>query len=121
MARPTRIQFLLFTIVGLIFALSVARFPASAEEVVQHLGPVGPFEPILTSVGPMRLVAFYVPVNGQCDLQVVMWQAYDSDAKTASSVRINLSLGQIAQFYSPEGKSVKLQCRQRDLALDDAG
>ena len=40
-------------------ALTVASASASADELAQNLGPVGPNEPILTRVGSKRVIAFY--------------------------------------------------------------
>ena len=51
-------QFLRFAAAGAL-ALSVASIPARADELAQNLGPVGPNEPILTTVGSKRVIAFY--------------------------------------------------------------
>jgi hypothetical protein len=46
----TRNWFLGFAATGAL-ALTVANVPAFADELTQNLGPVGPNEPILTTVG----------------------------------------------------------------------
>jgi hypothetical protein len=50
---------------------------ASALELPQNLGPVGPHEPILTTVGNKRVLAFFEPGNGHCALQAVIWNTAD--------------------------------------------
>ena len=59
-------------------ALTVASSPGSADELAQNLGPVGPNEPILTTVGSKRVIAFYVPGNGHCGINVVVWDRSDA-------------------------------------------
>jgi hypothetical protein len=44
---------------GAFVALTAVGLPARAEELVQHLGPVGAHEPILTTFGNKRVIAFY--------------------------------------------------------------
>ena len=51
-------QFLSFAAVGAL-VLSVASIDTRAEELAQNLGPVGAHEPILTTVGGKRVIAFY--------------------------------------------------------------
>ena len=46
---------------GAIVALTAASTPARADQLAQNLGPVGPREPILTTVGSKRVMAFYWP------------------------------------------------------------
>ena len=52
-------------ITGLL-ALTVSGTAARADEMAQNLGPVGPHEPILTTVGNKRVIAFSEPDNGHC-------------------------------------------------------
>ena len=42
-------------------ALTAVSFSARADELPQNLGPVGPHEPILTTVGNKRVLAFLSP------------------------------------------------------------
>ena len=58
-------SFLKFTAACSLLALTAISTPARADEMVQNLGPVGPHEPILTTVGNKRVIAFYEPDNGQ--------------------------------------------------------
>jgi hypothetical protein len=96
--------------VGALVALSAASTPARADEMVQNLGPVGPNEPIITTVGSKRVIAFYVPGNGMCQVQVVTWNGDDTDAKTAAGFKVNLDPRQATSIDSTENKSLTLQC-----------
>ena len=50
---------------GAFVALTAFGLPARADELVQYLGPVGAHEPILTTFGNKRVIAFYEPENGR--------------------------------------------------------
>ena len=75
----TRSWFLGFVAAGAFVALTAASLPARADELVQNLGPVGPNEPILTTFGNKRVIAFYEPDNGHCAINVVVWDKTDAD------------------------------------------
>ena len=101
-------------------ALSIAGLPARADELAQNLGPVGPNEPILTTVGSKRIIAFYEPDSGRCAVHAVAWDNADADsviakfgpdpAHSAVRVRISLNPGQMVHIDSPANKSLNLQC-----------
>ena len=69
---------------GAILALTAANLPARADELAQNLGPVGPYEPILTTVGSKRVIAFYEPNSGHCDFRAVVWNTTDINADSAA-------------------------------------
>jgi hypothetical protein len=95
------------TIVG----LAAANKPASADERPTHLGPVGPGEPILATVGNKRLIAFYVPDSGRCSINVVLFDAAPAEAPSSSArVRINLWPGEVLHLDATQQKSVDLRC-----------
>jgi hypothetical protein len=102
-------------------ALSVASIPARADELAQNLGPVGPNEPILTTFGNKRVIAFYVPGSGHCAINVVVWDRTDDSGDSAASVRVSLNPRQMVQIDSAENKSLNLQCGDsaKTLALVD--
>ena len=76
------------SIVALIALNPSARDPsARADELSQNLGPVGPHEPILTTVGNKRVLAFFEPSSGHCALQVVVWNTADVNADTTARIR----------------------------------
>ena len=103
-------------------ALTVGGSPGNAEELAQNLGPVGPNEPILTTVGSKRVIAFYVPGNGHCGINVVVWDRTDASGDSAARVRVSLNPRQTVHIDSAENKSINLQCGEsaETLALVDA-
>ena len=93
---------------GLI-ALSSFASPVLADDLVEHIGPVGPHEPILTSVGSKRVIAFYTPDKNTCALQAVVWTA-EEDSASPARFRISLEPGAMVHIDSPENESLNLQC-----------
>jgi hypothetical protein len=104
-------------------ALTVTGNPGYADDLAQNLGPVGPNEPILTTVGSKRVIAFYVPGNGQCSINVVVWDRSDAGGDSAARVRVSLNPRQTVHIDSAENKSINLQCGEsaETLALVDTG
>jgi hypothetical protein len=92
-----------------------ASAPARAGDLAVNLGPVGPHEPILTTVGNKHVVAFYVPDGGQCSIDAVMWE--DTEAKTAARVRISLTPGETAHIDGSENESLNLKCGESATTL----
>ena len=104
-------------------ALSVASIPARANEFAQNLGPVAPNEPILTTVGSKRIIAFYELDKGRCAINVVIFEKTDADTgmTTAARVRVSLNPRQMVHIDSAENNSISLQCGDaaETLALVD--
>ena len=91
--------------------LAGANVSARADEAITNLGPVGPSEPILVTLGTQRIVAFYVPERGGCAVSAVVWKDEGADAPYASSrVRINLKPGQTVQLDGAQRQSMGLLC-----------
>jgi hypothetical protein len=109
-----------FAAVGAL-VLTVASSPGFADELAQNLGPVGPNEPILTTVGSKRVIAFYVPGNGHCGINVVVWDRADISGDSAARVRVSLNPRQMVHIDSAQNKSINLQCGEsaETLALVD--
>jgi hypothetical protein len=107
---PLSRNFLKFAAAGALVALAAVGTPASADEMVQHLGPVAPYEPILAPVGNKRVVAFFVSGNGQCNVRAVFWNADDMEAKSAGAYRVSLNPGQTVSIDSSMTQSVTLRC-----------
>jgi len=92
-------------------ALTVASvLPAHADELSQNLGPVGPNEPILTTVGNKRVIAFYEADDGHCGMHIVVWDRADASGGSAARVRVTLDPRQMVQIDSADNKSLNLQC-----------
>jgi hypothetical protein len=104
-------RFLSFAAAGAL-ALSTASIPARADEFAQHLGPVGPYDAILTTFGNKRIIAFYEPDNGRCAVNAVVWDKTDADTgmTTAARVRVSLNPRQMVHIDSTNNKSINLQC-----------
>ena len=113
-------RFLSFATAGAL-TLSVASIPARADELARNLGPVGPNEPILTTVGSKRVIAFYVPGGGHCTINVVVWDRTDASGDSAARVRVSLDPSQMIHIDSAENNSINLQCgdHAETLALVD--
>jgi hypothetical protein len=115
-------RFLSFATAGAL-TLSVASIPARADEFAQNLGPVGPNEPILTTVGSKRIIAFYELDKGRCAVNAVIFEKTDADTgmTTAARVRVSLNPRQMVHIDSTDNKSINLQCGDsaETLALVD--
>ena len=111
MARTQRSRFL--TAVNALVSLSLMAIaaPVLAEAPANHLGPVGPREPILATVGGQRVIAFFVPERGGCAVSAVTWQEADANAPNAPArVRVSLKPGQTLSLDGVERQSVSLLC-----------
>ena len=95
---------------GSIVVLSAYGVPAQADELAQNLGPVGPHEPILTTVGSKRIIAFYIPGSGRCAVHMVIGDVRDPEAALASRIRVELKPGQMVHLDSVDQKSLNLEC-----------
>ena len=84
---------------GALFVLTTANIPARADEVAQNLGPVGPHEPILTTVGSKRVIAFFLPGFGLCAVHAVWWDNSNADTDvSATRFRVSLEPGRIVHI-----------------------
>lgn len=111
MFPPSRIQFLQFAAVGTLVVFCALATPTRADQLAQNLGPVGPHEPILTSVGSQRVIAFYVPGSDHCALHAVVWDNTNAHTSvSAARVRISLRPGQIVHIDSAESETLNLKC-----------
>jgi hypothetical protein len=113
----SRIQFSKFAAMGSLVVLSTLGTPTRADELAQSLGPVGPHDPILTTVGSKRVIAFYEPGNDHCALNAVVWDNTNPHAVSAARVRISLEPGQIVHIDSAANESLSLQCGKNAEAL----
>ena len=122
---PLSRNFLKFAAASALVALTAVSTPVRADELVQNLGPVGPHEPILTTFGNKRVIAFYEPDNGRCAVNAVVYDKTDADTgmTTAAQVRVSLNPRQTVYIDSTDNKSINLQCgdRAETLGLIDNG
>ncbi len=117
MLPVSRIQLLSFA-AGVLIALTAASTPARADEMVQNLGPVGPNEAVLVTVGSTHLIAFFEPGSGRCALNAVVWDNLAADAgKSAKRVRVSIEPGQIVHIDTADQQSLHLQCGSNAATL----
>jgi hypothetical protein len=87
------------------------------QQVVQNRGPVGPHEPIITTVGNKSVIAFYSPDRGNCAVHVVEWNSADVNAESTAGFQTRLSPGQMATINTTEDRSLYLQCGEHAKSL----
>jgi len=95
---------------SIVVLISAYGVPAQADELAQNLGPVGPHEPILTTVGSKRIIAFYIPGSGRCAVHMVIGDVRDPEAALVSRIRVELKPGQMVHLDSVDQKSLNLEC-----------
>jgi len=111
MTPHSRIKIVGLAAAGALIALTVAGASARADQPLTNLGPVGPNEPILVTVGTQRVIAFYAPDRGACAVNAVVWKDADPDAPYSSArVRISLKPGQMVQLDGGQRQSMSLLC-----------
>jgi hypothetical protein len=115
---PLSHSFLKLAVAGALIALTAATTPAGADEMVQNLGPVPAHQPILQTVGNKHVIAFFVPGNGQCNVQAVTWNAEDMEAKSAGGVRLSLNPGQTVAIDNSATESFTLKCGDQAETLE---
>jgi len=94
-------------------ALSALAFTplASAEETRTNLGPVGPYEPILATIGDKRLIAYYAPDGDTCEVSAVVFDAAPSSGDhTSARVRVSLHPGELLHLDNVWQQSAVLTC-----------
>jgi hypothetical protein len=104
----SRTELLKLGAAGAMVALALISTHAYSGELAANLGPVGPYEPILTGIGNKQVVAHYAPADGRCSVNAVVWE--DVEAKTAARIRVTLRPGEIAQIDAATNESLNLQC-----------
>ena len=105
-------------VISALAAFTALSVPAFADER-SYLGPVGPHQPVLASVGSERVIAFYLPGNNQCALHAVIGDRLSDAQPARTRIRISLEPGQILHIDSVEGKSLNLRCEGYRLAVVD--
>ena len=115
MLSLTRIQLLSFAAASALVALTAVSTPSRAAELMQYLGPVGPNEPVLTTFGDKRVIAFYEPDNGRCTVNAVVYDKTDAETGMTTAIRVRISLNprEMVHIDSADNESVKslnLQC-----------
>ena len=112
-----------FAAMGTLVVLGGYGLPVRAGEPIQVLGPVGPNDPIVTTVGRKSVLAFYEADGGHCGMHIVMWDRGDESGDSASGFRVTLDPRQVVHIDTAQNKSISLQCGSAadTLAIVDTG
>jgi hypothetical protein len=105
-----RVQLISFAAVGALIAITAASAAIRSDERPVRLGPVGPNEPIMTTVGNKNVIAFYRPSDGHCNIYVVTGDRTDARSGSAEQVRISLYPRQIIHVDTADNDTLSLQC-----------
>jgi hypothetical protein len=114
---PTEIKMRRVSMGALLASLVV--FPAAAEELAEHLGPVGAHDTILASFADKRLIAFFERDHGRCAVSAVVFEQTDPATGTATAARVRVSLRpeEMVHIDSPDNQTVHLQCGSNAATL----
>jgi hypothetical protein len=115
MTSSTRIQLLSFAAASALVALTATSVPARSDERPVRLGPVGPDEPIMTTVGNKNVIAFYRPVDGHCDIYVVTCNRNDDSG--AQQVRVSLRPRESIHIDATGNDTLNLECSENAATL----
>ena len=99
-----------FAAVGTLVVIGGYGLPAFANDLTEVLGPVGPNDPIVTTVGRKGVLAFYEADGSHCDMHVVMWDRDDESGNSAAGFRVTLDPHQVVHIDTAQNKSIGLQC-----------
>ena len=103
---------------SLLSVLAVAGTALAGEPVEANLGPVGPHEPILATVGNSRFVAYYRPDGGKCAVNAVMFTtAANGGGYKSTRVRVALRPGELFHIDGARGGTAVLTCGPDAKAL----
>ena len=101
-----------------VVSLSTVNIYVSAQEIVQNLGPVGPNDGILATIGTMHVVAFFEPRDGRCAVNAVVWDDLGSDAgESAKRVLVKVEAGELLLIETSKQESLNLQCGSNAATL----
>ena len=95
------------TVLSLFAATGLA---GAGESNMTNLGPVGPYEPILATVGKSRLVAYFEPDNGNCSVSVVISAASGDGGVKATRVRVALHPGELFHLDGVKNERIVITC-----------
>jgi hypothetical protein len=114
----SRIQFPCF-LAGAIAAVIAAGVTVRADELAEHLGPIGANDTVLATFGDKRVIAFFERDHGRCAVSAVVFEKTDVDsgATTAARVRVSLRPQEMVHIDSSDNQTVHLQCGSNAATL----
>ena len=105
-----------FVAAGALVALFASN-PAGADEMVQNLGPVGPNDTLLATVGDMRVIAFLEFGSGRCGVNAVVWDKDADPGASAKRVRVRIESGEFVHIDNVVQEAVHLLCGSNAATL----
>jgi hypothetical protein len=91
--------------------LAFTHMASAADQARVNLGPVGPNEPILATIGDNRMIAYYERDGGNCAVSAVMFDASPKGGgRGTMRVRVALHPGELFNFDTVGGQRVVLTC-----------
>ena len=91
--------------------LAFTHMVSAADDARVNLGPVGPNEPILATVGDKRMIAYYERDGGKCSVSAVVFDASPNGGGRGSvRVRVTLHPGELFNLDGVDGQRVVLTC-----------
>ena len=91
--------------------LAFTHMASAADQAQANLGPVGPNQPILATVGDNRMIAYYERDGGKCQVSTVLFDASPKGGGHSSMrVRVALHPGELFNLDAADGQRVVLTC-----------
>jgi hypothetical protein len=114
----SRIQFPCF-LAGALVAVVTAEVTVRADELAEHLGPIGANDTVLATFGNKRVIAFFERDHGRCAVSAVVFEKTDVDtgATTAARVRVSLHPQEMVHIDSSDNQTVHLLCGSNAATL----
>ena len=98
-------------VASLLSVLAVMSVASAGEPAKANLGPVGPNEPILATVGDSRLIARFRSRDGNCAVNAVMFStSANSGGYKSKSVDVTLHPGELFHFGGMKNERVVMTC-----------
>ncbi len=98
-------------VASVLTVLAFTHTASAADQARVNLGPVGPNEPILATIGDNRMIAYYERNDGKCAVSAVMFDASPKGGGHGSMrVRVALHPGELFNLDAADGQRVVLTC-----------
>jgi hypothetical protein len=95
------------------YAVAVAAAPgATANRDSSGLATIWPIEAISYELGSKRVIGYFEPRDGRCQVTLMIAEAVDPDKAPPSATRLSLPIlpGGSAGLASEEGRAIELTC-----------
>lgn len=96
---------------SVVIGMLIANNATVAEEIVENLGPVGPYDGIIANIGSAHVIAFFEPANGRCAINAVIWDDLAGDpGVSAKRVRVSIDAGDLLHVETVAHGTLNLRC-----------